>query len=94
MAALVVLLNIQKYVIIAITAIGGANAIVLAGLLLLGGSRWRAAGRRQRHCPDLAGLVVLVGCLAGVVGLGLAVQIMLNRTYVFEREQYQQGWGN
>lgn len=87
-------LNLQKFVIIAITPIGGANALILSALLLL--------GRLSLESLRLAGgsigpilqdswfwlIVWLVLAIAGVV-----VQIRANRSYEFNREQYIQGWG-
>ncbi|HXV99986.1 MAG TPA: DUF4203 domain-containing protein [Anaerolineae bacterium] len=94
MAALVVLLNIQKYVIIAITAIGGANAIVLAGLLLFGRvSLEGLRGAGNAIVPILQDSWFWLVIWLVLAAAGLVVQIMLNRTYVFDREQYQEGWG-
>jgi hypothetical protein len=33
------------------------------------------------------------GFWLALAGAGLIMQIMANRTYVFNREQYRQGWG-
>jgi hypothetical protein len=93
LAALVLLLNIQKYVIIAITAIGGANAMVLAGLLLLGQTTLEGlSGAGSAIAPILQDswfwLVIWL-----VLAAGFIVQIIINRTYAFDRNQYQQGWG-
>ncbi len=93
LAALVLLLNIQKYVIIAITAIGGANAMVLAGLLLLGRTTLEGlSGAGSAIAPILQDswfwLVIWL-----VLAAGFIVQIIINRTYAFDRNQYQQGWG-
>jgi hypothetical protein len=94
MAALVVLLNIQKYVIIAITAIGGANAIVLAGLLLFGRvSLEGLRGAGNAIAPILQDSWFWLVIWLVLAAAGLVVQIITNRTYVFEREQYQEGWG-
>jgi hypothetical protein len=94
MAAIVVLLNVQKYVIIAITAIGGANAIVLAGLLLFGRVSLEALqGAGNAIAPILQDSWFWLVIWLVLAAVGLVVQIMTNRTYVFEREQYQQGWG-
>jgi hypothetical protein len=94
MAGLVVLLNIQKYVIIAITAIGGANAIVLSGLLLFGRvslEELRGAGNAIAPILQDSWFWLVIWLALGAAGL--IVQIMTNRTYVFDREQYQEGWG-
>ncbi len=91
---LVLGLNLQKYVIITITAIGGANAIVLSALLLLGRvsleSLSSAGNSIQPILQDswfwlLAWLVVAVA--------GIVVQIRTNRAYQFSRDQYIEAWG-
>jgi hypothetical protein len=93
-AGLTLLLNLQKYVIIVITAIAGANAIVLAPLLL--------AERVSLEDLETAGSAIepiladswfwLVVWLA-VALAGLVVQVRTNRTYTFTRERYVEGWG-
>ena len=98
-AALVLLaltlgLNLQKYVIIAITAIGGANAIVLAALLVLSRVSVETLQRAGNSiAPVLQDswfwlVVWLVIAIAGIV-----VQIRTNRSYTYSREQYTQDWG-
>ncbi len=87
-------LNLQKYVIIAMTAIGGANAIVLSALLVLG----RVSLESLRIAGNSIGpvlqdswfwlIVWLVLAIAGIV-----VQIQTNRSYEFSREQYVEAWG-
>lgn len=87
-------LNLQKYLIIAITAVGGANTIVLSGLLLLGQvSLDSLRGSGNAIAPVLQGswfwlVIWLVLAIAGFF-----VQFRLNRAYEFNREQYLQGWG-
>jgi hypothetical protein len=94
MVVLTLGMNLQKFIIIAITAIGGANAILLSVLLLLG----RVSLESLRMAGGSIGPLVrdswfwviawLVLAIAGVV-----VQIRVNRSYEFSREQYVQGWG-
>ena len=94
MVFLVLGLNLQKFVIIAITAIGGANAIVLSALLLLGRVSLEDLSRLGNAIqPILAdswfwGLAWLVVAIAGIV-----VQVRANRSYHFKREQYIEAWG-
>lgn len=94
MVVLVMGFNLQKYVIMAITAVGGANAVVLSALLLLGrvslDNLSNAGNSIQPILQDswfwlLAWLVVAVA--------GIAVQIRTNRDYQFSREQYIEVWG-
>ena len=91
---LVLGLNVQKFVIIVITAIGGANAILLSGLLLFGRvSLDSLSGAGNAIAPILQDswfwlIVWLVIAIAGVI-----VQIRANRTYEFRKEQYIEAWG-
>jgi hypothetical protein len=93
-AGLTLLLNLQKYVIIILTAVAGAVLIVLAGMLVFG----------QVSIADLQtggnfiqpifqgswfwGVVWLVLAIAGAI-----LQIRANRMYAFTREMYVEGWG-
>jgi hypothetical protein len=98
-AALVLLvltlgLNLQKYVIIAITAIGGANAIILSALLVLG----RVSIEALRTTGNSIGPVLQDSWFWLVVWLiiaiaGIVVQIRANRSYTHSREQQVQDWG-
>jgi hypothetical protein len=91
---IVLLFDIQKYVIIVLTALGGANAIILSALLLLGKvtiDMLQANGDPIK--PILAdswfwGLVWLV-----LAGLGIFFQTRNNATYEFSKENYVEGWG-
>jgi hypothetical protein len=92
-AGLTLLLNVQKYVIIVLMAMAGAALVVLAGTLLFGQvtvADLQAGGNFLR--PIFQGswfwaLVWLVLAVAGVV-----VQVRANRTYVFTKEMYVEGW--
>jgi hypothetical protein len=93
-AGLTLLLNIQKYVIIVITALGGANAIVLSILLLLGRvelSALQSAGSSiQPVLQDsfFWGLAWVIVAILGVIW-----QIRSSRAYTFEKSEYVEGWG-
>lgn len=93
-AGLTMLLNIQKYVIIVITALGGANAIVLSVLLLLGrvelGALQSAGSSIQPvlHDSFFWGLTWIV-----VTVFGLFWQIRSSSDYTFEKSEYVEGWG-
>ena len=93
-AAIVVLililgLNLQKYVVTALTAIAGANALVLAILLLLGRvSTAQVQGAGNAIQPMLQdgwfwGMVWLV-----VAVLGTVYQIRSNTRFYFSAEEY------
>ena len=93
-AGLTLVFNLQKYVIIAITAIGGANAVLLGPLLLFGlvsVESLKLAGNSVR--PILANswfwlVVWLIVAVASIV-----YQIRNNRSYTFNRDIYVEGWG-
>ncbi|MCP4168850.1 MAG: hypothetical protein GY759_23540, partial [Chloroflexi bacterium] len=87
-------LNLQKYVIIVLTALAGANAIVLSILLLINRvSLDEVAGAGNAIQPVLQAswfwaIAWLIVAIAGVV-----VQIRTNRTYTFEKATYVESWG-
>ena len=93
-AGLTLLLNLQKYVIIILTAVAGAVLIVLAGMLVFGqvsiadlqtgGNFIQPIFQGSWFC----GVVWLVLAIAGAI-----LQIRANRTYAFTREMYVEGWG-
>ena len=93
-AGLTLLLNLQKLVLIVLTAMIGASLFVLAGTLIFGQvtiADLQAGGNFLQPIFDgswLWGIVWLVLAIVGVV-----VQIRANRTYVFQKEMYVEGWG-
>ena len=93
-AGLTLLLNLQKLVLIVLTAMAGAILVVLAGLLVFGQvtvADLQAGGNAIQPIFEGSwfwGIVWLVLAVAGVV-----VQIRANRTYVFTRDMYVEGWG-
>lgn len=90
---LTLLLNLQKYVLIALTAIAGAVLVVLAGMLIFGQVTIAdlQAGRNFVQ-PIFQGAWFwgLVGLVLAAVGI--VIQIRANRTYVFTKEMYVEGW--
>jgi hypothetical protein len=93
-AGLTLVLNIQKYVIIAISAMAGALLVILSGMLLFGQvtvADLQSGGNFVQPIFQGSwfwGLVWLALVIAGVV-----LQIRANRTYAFTREDYVEGWG-
>jgi hypothetical protein len=91
---LTLVLNLQKYVIIILTAIAGAALVVLSGMLAFGQVtvvELQVGGNLLQPIFQGSwfwGLVWLVLAVVGVV-----VQIRANRTYVFTKEMYVEGWG-
>ncbi len=93
-AGMTLLLNIQKYVIIAITAIGGANLLVLGPLLFLDRvslENLQTVGGAVRPVLQDSWFWLLVWLVLAIVGF--LVQFRTNRAYTFTREQYVEGWG-
>ncbi|MCB0170451.1 MAG: DUF4203 domain-containing protein [Anaerolineae bacterium] len=92
-AALTLVMNLQKYVIILITAVGGANAIILSALLVLGRvsmGNIQSAGNAIR--PVLSDSFFWLILWLALAGAGVVIQIISNRTYTFSKEQFQEGW--
>ena len=91
---LTLLLSLQKYVIIALSAIAGADLIVLSGLILVG----RITLDQVQHGENLLRPIIqdswlwLIAWLVLTVA-GIVVQIRANRTYAFSQEMYVEGWG-
>lgn len=98
LAVLVILLvfrvNLQKYVIITLTAIAGANALLLSALILF--------GRVSRDTVQTAGSAIQPVLQDGwfwavvwlvVAAVGVIYQIRTNRTYTFSSDEYEAGWG-
>ena len=92
--ALAFLFNLQKYVVMALTAIAGANALVLGALTLFGRvSVDEVAGAGNAIQPVLQeswfwGLAWLALAIIGVI-----YQVRTNRTYVYTVEEYWADWG-
>ena len=90
-AAGTILLNLQKWVIIALTSIGGASGLFLAAMLLF----------NVIELPDLGGnpvQAVIDGSWfwfllwLGLVAIGFAVQTATTRAYEFERPESGRSW--
>lgn len=93
-AGLTLVFNLQKYVIIIITAIGGANAVVLSALLVLGRvslDSLSGAGGSIRPILQDSWFWLVVWVVIAIIGI--VVQIRANRSYSFSRDQYVEGWG-
>jgi hypothetical protein len=93
-AGLTFLLNIQKYVIIFITAVLGANAIALGFMLMLGTvdlATVQAFGNPVRLVLNQSFFWTFFWLAWW--GAGLFYQIGSNRVYGFDKEQYEPDWG-
>ncbi len=94
MAGLTVLFNLQKFVIIAITSIGGANALLLSVLLLFGQVSLvslKNAGNAIAPILQNSWLWLIVWLALAVAGM--AFQLRVNREYTFNRKDYSSDWG-
>jgi hypothetical protein len=93
-AGLTLVFNLQKYVIIAITALAGANAIVLSPLLLSGRvtlAGLSGAGSAIRPVLQDSWLWLIIWL---IIAIGSIVyQVRRNRSYTFNRDVYVEGWG-
>ncbi len=82
--------NLQRYVIIALTAIAGANALVLSVLTLFGqGNAGRGPTRWRRHSARPSRWLVL-GCLHGrlLAIVGVVYQVVSTRITYFPPDDY------
>ncbi len=86
--------NLQKYVIIGLTALAGANALILAPLLLFGRINPEDAsiiGNAVQPVLQDSWLWLLIWIALAVAGM--AYQVRTNRVYRFDPEEYEYGWG-
>lgn len=91
---LTLVFNLQKYVIIILAAIAGAALVVLSGMLVFGQvtvAELQAGGNLLQPIFQGSWFWGLVWLALAVAGVG--VQIRANRTYVFTKEMYVEGWG-
>jgi hypothetical protein len=93
-AVLAVLFRIDKYAIIAITAISGANALLLSVLLLIGKvsvEELPTSGNSIRPILQDSWFWLIVWLVVAVAGF--VVQVRYNRDYDFTPDRYIEGWG-
>jgi hypothetical protein len=91
---LTLILNLQKYVIIALTAFGGANAILLGVLLLLGRvTTTGLSGAGNAIQPVLADSWFWSIAWAVAALLGIFYQVRSNRVYHWQKEYHVESWG-
>jgi len=93
-AAATLLLNLQKYVIILLTSLGGADLIVIGGMLLFGFLTLSdAQGGGNLLTPVFKeSWLALLAWLALTVA-GFISQVRANRSFTFERDEYVEAWG-
>jgi hypothetical protein len=87
-------LNLQKYVIILLTSLAGADLIILAGMLIFGLvslAELRSGVNLLTPVFDGSWLAVLIWLVLAAVGM--TSQVRANRTFTFERDEYVEAWG-
>jgi hypothetical protein len=93
-AVLALRYNLQKYVIILLTAVVGANAIILSVLLVLGRVSLDSLQRAGTAItPVLQDSWFWLVAWVIIAAAGIFFQLRHNRTYEFWKEDYVQGWG-
>ena len=93
-AVLTLVLNLQKYVIILLTSLGGADLIVLAGMLLLGVvtlADVQTGGNLLTPVFKESWLALLVWIALTIAGF--IRQVRSNQAFTFERDAYVEAWG-
>ena len=93
-AVLSLVLNLQKYVVILLTSLGGADLIVIGGMLLFG----VVTVADVQGASNLLTPVFKESWLALLAWLALTIagfisQVRANRSFTFERDEYVEAWG-
>lgn len=87
-------MNLHRYVIMAITAVGGANGLIVAAALLFGRvslPTLQAEGNGVR--PLLQDSLLWAVVWLALALIGFMFQVRADRYYEFRREYYIQAWG-
>ena len=91
---LVLALNLQKYIVIILTALGGGVASIVAVLVMFNQISFQVLRENGNAIQAIANASTLWLLLALVLGIvGIVWQIKSNRTYTFSKEVYVQSWG-
>ncbi len=91
-AVLTLILNLQKYVIIILTAVAGANALILSLLLFIGRvstDQLQGAGNAIRPVLQDSWFWAIAWLALALVGL--IFQLRTNRTFWFDKKVYVEG---
>ena len=92
--AVTLFFNLQEYIVTLLTAVGGANAMLLGFLLLIGRVQLetvRTAGSAIQ--PVLQDSLFWAVIWAALAIVGIVYQIRSNREFAFSDERYAEGWG-
>lgn len=92
-AFLALIWNLQKYVITALTAVGGAALLVTAFLLLFGQVNLPDVQAGNLLEPIFASSWVWILAWLVLFVVGFVFQICRDREYQFSKEQYIENWG-
>jgi hypothetical protein len=92
--AVALLWNVPKYLILVLTALAGADLMVVSGLTILG----RISAGELEGGGNLIRLIGQGGVLAWIVALALAVagfvvQLRASRDFQFGKERFVENWG-
>jgi len=92
-AFLALIWNLQKYVITALTAVGGAALLVTAFMLLFGQVNLPDVQAGNLLEPIFASSWVWILAWLVLFVVGFVFQIRRDREYQFSKEQYIENWG-
>jgi len=91
---LTLVMNLQKYIVIILTAFGGGVAAVVSVLVMLNQVSLQelgSSGNALTAIGDVSQLWLLAALALAIVGI--VWQIRSNRSYEFKKEYYVQSWG-
>ena len=93
-AFLTIVFNLQKYVIILLTSLGGADLIVIAGILLFGVVTLAEVQRGGNLLTPVfkESWLALLAWIALTMA-GFIRQVRSNQAFTFERDAYVEAWG-
>ncbi len=87
-------LNLQKYIVILLTALGGGVASIVSVLVIFNQvslQALRESGNALAVISDASTIWLILALVLGSVGI--VWQIRSNRSYEFKKEYYVQSWG-
>jgi hypothetical protein len=91
---LTLVLNLQKYILILLTAFGGGVASVVSVMVVFNQTSLdtlRESGNALKSMADASPVWLIAALILAVVGIFW--QIQRNRSYEFKKEYYIQSWG-
>jgi hypothetical protein len=91
---LTLVLNLQKYILILLTAFGGGVASIVSVMVVFNQTSLdtlRESGNALKSMADASPVWLIAALILAVVGIFW--QIQRNRSYEFKKEYYIQSWG-